>query len=111
MIFASVMKDACKEVFVDPERHAVYIGDDHSKPDTGIVEYVDEDPRSPASDFFARWKETGTMLFECTVMSTGNPASRPTPCFALRGLWDRGRWTSLDIYPSGQMTIVDTEPT
>ena len=93
--------DMAKFVIVDQDKKTVYIGDkDHL--DTGaLVEYTVDKPSVYSNNFFERWKETGIMIFEFTMLDFKNE-----PIFCLKGIWSENSWKNLEIVPSSKIKVV-----
>lgn len=108
--FAELMKNMCKEVFIDPARRYLFIGEDHTNDTTGLVEYTEDRVEGPSADFFIRWPPTQQLFFEHQVFTLKSDFKTFEPCFSIRGFWSRGKWSSIDIYHSNQITVVGHEP-
>lgn len=107
---SKVMLEMAQIVEVDPEKHTVFIGLVQNGERIGLLEY-DAEPNSITNqEFFRRWKETQTMLFEFVVYSMSveqikkPEGQRKTEVrWAVRGLWHEGKWEKIGIFPSNNL--------
>lgn len=99
-IVSNLAKEMAKEVYVDSSNKCVFIGEDHNKEITGIVVYSVFNLNKYEIEFFKRWDETKTMLFEHQVKDFNNQE-----IFILKGLWLKDKWKYLEILPSSRIHI------
>lgn len=107
---SKVMLEMAQIVEVDPEKHTVFIGLVQDGERVGLLEYEAEPSGVTNQEFFRRWKETQTMLFEFVVYSMSieqikNPEGQRNPevRWAVRGLWHDGKWKEIGIFPSNNL--------
>ena len=96
--WAQICIEMAKTVQIDTKKKTVFVGKDPTDTDTGLVEYTELGQNNIcADDFFRRWNETHTMVFEFSAFNL-NGESR----FAIKGLWMRDHW-------HGELTILSGE--
>jgi hypothetical protein len=101
LCFAEICKEMAKTVFVDPEKRYVFIGGDPEIPETGLIEYTNNDTINYCSDsFFKQWNLLKSLFMEFNVIGPKEPI------FTIRGLWTVNEWKFLEIQPHSNITIV-----
>lgn len=103
--WSDVCKIMAQHVVVDVVNRSIYIGEyEHFIPNAALVEFQSQSKSAYSDNFFKRWTETKTLLFEFTVIDL----SSQQPSFCLRGLWINNSWQSLNVVPTNNLTIIDT---
>lgn len=69
------------------DKKTVFIGEDPSDLETALVDYTEQGNSVCANDFFKRWDETHSLLFEFSVFDLMG-VSR----FSVKGIWAEGCW-------------------
>jgi hypothetical protein len=103
-VFENDMFKICKEMakFVIVKEKSIYIGDDpNAKTDTGLVEYEVDKWSNFSVQFFKRWNQTRTLLFEFVLYNNFNEVRG-----CLKGFWNLNSWKSLEIFPTNCVTII-----
>lgn len=85
--WAQICIEMAKTVQVDVEKKTVFVGEDPTDTNTGLVEYTELGQGLCASDFFRRWNETHTMVFEFSALNL-----KGDPLFAIKGIWMQDHW-------------------
>lgn len=97
---AKVCLDMAKEVYIDTKKMFVYVGKNHDKPESSLIEYIETSPHEYAEDFFSQWEKLKMLMIEFVVVGIDNK-----PIFILKGLWDRDKWYSLQIQRGGSPSL------
>jgi len=92
--FEHIISQSClsmaKTIKINPENKSVFVGLNPDDENTGLVVYQEQGNSDCAKEFFSRWKETKTMIFEFGV--AGKAMS-----FAINGLWKDDGWQSIEV--------------
>lgn len=92
--------DMSKNVDVNVDKRTVVIYG-KNKEDDALVIYEDLKRNEHSNEFFKRWIETKTLLFEFQVHNADN-----VDVFAIRGLWTNNAWFGLKITPFSNAEII-----
>ena len=97
--YSMVCKEMAKKVAVDVHAKTLFIGEDPSDENTGLVVYTEQRDTDYTREFFKRWSETRMMVFQYHLKGLNGPI------FSLGGLWDKDGWTTLEIGHRGTFHI------
>jgi hypothetical protein len=98
---ASIMaKEMVKEIFVDSSKKYFFIGEDHNNEMTALICYSVEHNGLYEQEFFKRWDEIRSLLFEFQVFGKNGE-----DIFVIKGLWLKDKWHFLDVFPSSKLHI------
>jgi len=100
---AEISKNMAKLVHVDVVKKLVFIGENPEDEETGLVWYEEKNETNYTRDFFQRWRETETLLFEFHHLDMNGGGSR----FVIKGLWTGGKWEHLDIISSPKIEVLN----
>lgn len=95
-----------KEVAVDSEKRTVFVAEDLKSIDTYLVEYTDSVKGEYSDDFFKRWDETHTMLFEFTALNWADKSGTTKVVFSIKGCWIQDRWINIDVLASPTLHMI-----
>lgn len=127
LVFGEICKNMAKEVYVDTEKRWVFIGENHNDPQTGLIDYTEQDYRICAQDFFKYWDKYHCLMLEFRVFNPMHGADKDltldplmgsgravlpedSDLFCLKGIWMLNHWKSLDVYPTSRITIIPGDP-
>jgi hypothetical protein len=99
-VTSSIAKEMTKEVYVDSSRNYIFVGEDHNIEQTGIVVYSPLNLNGYETEFFKRWNEIKTLMFEYQVFGVDKK-----DIFIIKGLWIQDHWKFLDVFPSSRIHI------
>lgn len=98
---AELCKRMAKQVFIDPVKKYLFVGEDPRILETGLVEYTEKESHQYATDFFEQWEKYHAMLFEFVVLDMDGKTR-----FALKGLWWENKWFKLEINTKPSVKIL-----
>lgn len=98
---AESAKSLAKTVVVNSQTGTVFIGEDPTVEDSGLVVFQEEVYSPMAKSFFERWEELHTMIFEFHVLGLEGK-----PRYAIRGLWENDGWRNLEIVASPKIHVI-----
>jgi hypothetical protein len=89
-----------KHVEIDVDKRTIIIYG-KNKNDDAIVLYEDLKRDDHSDEFFKRWTETQSLIFEFQVHNLKNVA-----VFAIRGLWLDNKWFGIKVVPFSNTEIL-----
>jgi len=85
--------DMSKNVDVDVDKKTVIIYGENKEHDALVI-YESLQDNEYSNEFFKRWIETKTLLFEFQVRDLNN-----VDIFSIRGLWTNNKWFNRQVFP------------
>lgn len=98
---AESAKSLAKTVSIDSQAGTVFIGEDPSVEDSGLVVFQEGLYSPMAKAFFERWDQSHMLLFEFHVLGLEGK-----PRYAIRGLWENDGWSNLEIVASPKIHVI-----
>jgi hypothetical protein len=109
-----IRENICKNLYtgidaveINSNLRKVFIGSDHAKEETGLVVYQDFMETSRINDFFRRWDETNSFIFEYTLRRLGTFDEDLGVIGCLRGLWINNCWVKMELTNQPHLQIVE----
>jgi len=104
---ATTLKNSLGKVFIDTEKRFLFIGEDPSNEDTGMIVY--QEPRHTifTDDFFNRWSEIKHMFLEFKVFNQNIEKNTTDKLFCLKGLWAIDKWEILEINNNDSFKVLE----
>jgi len=96
-------KDMAETISIDHDKQSVYIGKSSLEETDALVDYTHKGGGKPPKEFFKRWKEKQTLMFEFDVLNY-----KKENVFCIRGLWILDGWAHLDIAQKANLKIVES---
>lgn len=88
---------------------SVFIGEDPEKEETGMVIYQEFSDNPTIKDFFRRWDETHTLIFEFTLRRVGANQEDLGVIACSRGIRVGDKWVKLEIIKEPTIHVNEKE--
>jgi hypothetical protein len=92
-------------VDINSNLRTVFIGEDSTREETGLVLYQDLKCSPQTDAFFKRWDETGTLIYEYTIIRIDLTGNKIGIIACIRGVRVHNNWVRLEIVDEPNLHI------
>jgi hypothetical protein len=104
-----VLLESKSPVFIDEDIRKIFIGENSTFEEKGLLSYTDYDLSPQSTQFFKRWEETETLLFEYTIKRIDHTGKDIGTIACVSGMWSQDTWKRFDIVEKPVFTIHEEE--
>lgn len=94
-----------EKVYISSDIRRVFIGQDPDNEETGLVSYDDYDETEATNNFFRRWDETQSLIFEYTAIGINDKGKDIGIIACASGFYSQEIWKDLKLIPEPMITI------